>query len=456
MRSILAALALLAACAGPDKPTIEPAAAQGPTTPAAVHLTGTDPSVAEWIAAAAVPLDGDLRGLDPLFASARVVGLGEATHGQSESFVTKRKLTMHLVRAHGFRVVAYEASAAAARACDDYIALRSDDRTAAIRGLGMLIWAIEENGELLDELRAWNRAAEADDRVRFLGCDAQDAEAVLARLRALLPEAAQLLARADALLTRARDATAKLFGGDRADFDALQPDVRVFEVDVGLAAAALPPAAADEASLRAREFALHLSMYGSPGGRDRAMAELLLRQLDALGAASGAAGETRCALWAHNAHVQRTAMRYMNTDELAQGGHLAQALGDRYVAVGFAFGEGEFQANARDADGRWGFRRYRLSPAPVGSLDATLAAAHAGDFALDLRRAPTGPRVQQWLAAGHGQRWYGGYQVPDDADARTRDAEALMKTYPRADFDALVFLAKTTAARPIDVARVLR
>lgn len=427
---------------------------------AACATAPVDPSARDWIATAAIPLDSDLRPLAPLFADARIVGLGEATHGQSESFAAKRRLTMHLVRDHGFRVVAYEASAASARAADDYVQGKSDDRVAAIRGLSMLIWAVEENGELLDALREWNRKVEPADRVRFLGCDAQDAEAVFGRLRELIPAAnAPLLARAESLLTRARGATKKLFGGDRADFDAMAPEVAAWEADVAAVAASLgAPAASSpnaanvgvaELRLRAREFALHLTMFGSPGGRDRAMADLLLLQLDALGPSA------RCVLWAHNGHVQRSALRYLSTEELAQGGHLAAALEKRYVAVGFAFGEGEFQANAQGPDGRWGFRRYRLSAAPTGSLEHDLASAHPGDFALDLRTAPPGPRVQKWLDEGHGQRWYGGYQVPDDCDARTRDAAALQQTFPRADFDALVFLARTTAARPVDPSRIL-
>lgn len=415
-------------------------------------------TVQEWLRRAATPLAGDalqLGALDERFADAHVVGLGEATHGQHESFELKRRLTQRLIREHGYRCVAYESSAARAERCDDYIAGRSDDRAAAVRGLGMLIWQVEENAALLDDLRAWNSSAPPHERVRFIGVDAQDGEAVARALEELLAaqagEAGAALAlQARSLVASATEATQQLFSGQREAFERMLDEAgRLAQELERVADAANDREAAARLRLRSAELAAHLRMYGSPGGRDRAMAELLLAQTRAR------SGEERVVLWAHNAHVQRSALRHLGSDELATGGHLAAALGERYCAVGFAFGEGEFQANAPGSDGAWGFQRYRLSAAPEGSLEEQLGRAHAGDFALDLRSAPPSPAVQTWLDAGHGQRWFGGYQVPDDCDERTRDASALLQTFPRQDFDALMYLARTSAARPVDVRRIL-
>jgi len=281
--------------------------------------------------------------------------------------------------------------------------------------------------------------------VSFRGFDAQDGAAVMARLAALLaPGEAALVTRMRDVAGRAAAAIGALFGGDRAPYEAAEGEVRELAAALRRAPLAAPGTEA-ERELRVCELVLHLSMYTTPGGRDKAMAELLLAQL--------AEGE-RCVVWAHNGHVQKSALRYLGTDELAMGGHLAAALGPRYLAVGFAFGEGEFQANVQNTEGRWGFRRYRLSAPPEGSLEAALLAAHDGDFVLDLRAAPDVPAVQAWLTSGHGQRWFGGYQVGDDCDERTRDASTLLQTFPAVDFDALVFLRRTTAAKPLDPERI--
>lgn len=146
------------------------------------------------------------------------------------------------------------------------------------------------------------------------------------------------------------------------------------------------------------------------------MAELLLKQLEQSGV------ETRCVIWAHNAHVQRSPLRYLDTDELAMGGHLSKSLGDKYYAIGVAFGEGEFQANVQSEGGKWEFRRYTLSPAPEESLEARLGTAGHEKLLLDLRTAPKTESVQNWLRSGHGQRWFGGYtsveEVKEDLDLK--------------------------------------
>ncbi len=414
-------------------------------------------TLVQWIERSAAPLWSEpleLGGLAEHFAAAQVVGLGEATHGQHESFEFKRRLTLHLVREHGFRCIAYEASAASIEPSAAYISGRSADRQAALRGLGMLIWQIEENGALLDGLREWNERAGPGECVRFIGVDAQDGAAIARSLRLLLeraaPDQADSLARtARELLERAPSTIERLFSGQRDEFDELQRAAERFAQQLDLLAAPNSDShLASELLLRRREFLAYVSMYATPGGRDRAMADLLLAQVRAEPSAE------RCVVWAHNAHVQRSELRYLGSDELAMGGHLAAALGERYYAIGFAFGEGEFQANARGPDGTWGFRRYRLSPPPGGSLEHALASARRGDFALDLRSAPRAPEITQWLERGHGQRWFGGYNIPDDCDQSTADASTLLPTFPRRDFDALVYLARTRAAEPLEGARI--
>ena len=414
-------------------------------------LDPTNASVLAWMKQAAVPLHADQRGFGPVdsaFAKARVVGLGEATHGQHEAFELKRKLTMHLIRHHGYRLVAYEASASSAIACEDYIAGRTDDRKTAVGGLSMMIWQIDENAALLDDLRAWNRTAAPIDRVHFIGVDAQDGEAVQTRLTQLLGDRhPALLARMNDFMDRSVNAINALFQGDRAAFDQLTSEVSLWAEELQSSTATEQEAA--EIRLRTQEFVAYITMYGTAGGRDMAMADLLLTQLNSR------PSDTRCVLWAHNAHVQKSAMTYRGTTDLAQGGHLAAALGSAYYTLGFSFGEGSFQATAPISDGRHGFKRYTHKSAPNGSLEWQLGQVTGNDLVIDLGSAPADPVVQQWLTMGHGMRWWGGYQVPDDVDANTSDPAALWQTHPIIDFDALVYLARTTAAIPMDKSRII-
>lgn len=403
-----------------------------------------DLTVAAWIERSALSIDLAAAELPSLKQTLpyRVIGLGEATHGQHEFFDLKRRITMQLIRDQQVRLIAYEASVSRLMAARDYIAGKNVDRRQAVKSLGMLIWQIEENAELMDSLRDWNLHASPQDQVQLIGFDAQDATAVTNRLVEMLKaDSAELAGQVTELASRAQTAVGELMGGNKDKWIEVAKEIESLKATLLMR----KPTSVSKADyeLCVSEFLAALTMYAAPGGRDRAMAELLIQQLDQAGPTA------KCVVWAHNGHVQRTSLAYLGMEELAMGGHLAKQLGEQYYAIGFAFGQGEFQANVQ-TDGQWGFRRYRLSPAPAGSLEHTLGQAKHDAFLLDLRHAPKSTQVQEWLTTGHGQRWFGGYSVSDDCDERTRDASQLLATTPSRDFDCLLYVNKTTAAQPLD------
>lgn len=408
--------------------------------------------VPTWLTRTAIPLADEARAFrefEDCLEGVRVVALGEATHGQHESFERERALTMHLVRHAHVRLVAYEASSSSALAADAYVSGASDDLAAAMSGLGMLVWQVEENAAFLADLRAWIPDADPGDRVRFVGIDVQDPAATAGRIGTLLGGDGALEKRLADWGARIEPAIQKLWTGDASGYHALAAEVVALDAEVRAAAEARGRPV-PEIDKRLGELRGALEMHDSPGGRDRAMAQMLLDELATLPA------NLRAVVWAHNGHVTRGPLRYLEIDETGVGGHVAASIGDAYYALGFAFGEGEFQANAKGADDRFGFRTYSLSPAPEGSLESVQRQACDGDFLLDLRGAPRLGPVADWLAAGHGQRWFGGYGMPDDCDAATRDAASLIATVPRVDYDGTLFLARTTAAWPRDRSRILR
>ncbi|MET8978355.1 erythromycin esterase family protein [Streptomyces sp. NPDC004539] len=109
----------------------EPAPAGTTTAPATYTLasTPTSPSVLTALNRAAHPLrttepggdTSDLRALDRAIGGARVVGLGEATHGSHEFFALKARVFRHLVEKKGFRTFALEAPWSTGRRLDAYV-----------------------------------------------------------------------------------------------------------------------------------------------------------------------------------------------------------------------------------------------------------------------------------------------------------------------------------------------
>lgn len=199
-----------------------------------------------------------------------------------------------------------------------------------------------------------------------------------------------------------------------------------------------------ELGLRLKELTLSVGMFQSPGGRDAAMAQLLLEQVRGLG------DNARVVLWAHNAHIMRGPLTYLNSTEPAMGGCLAAQVGTRYYALGVLFGVGAFHALDRGPDGKWGFRAYQVPPAQQGSLEADLASALQVQALLDLRTAAPGEMVAAWLARETGYRWFGGYNVTTDALAAAASADGLMRIVPSAEFDGIAFLPATSESQPMD------
>jgi len=108
------------------------------------------------------------------------------------------------------------------------------------------------------------------------------------------------------------------------------------------------------------------------------------------------------------------------------------------VNFGFAFNEGSFQA----VEIGKGLHNFTVGPAPEGTLDRTLAAVGIPVFAVDLRQLPKEGPVAEWFKQPHSSRSIGsGY-----SDTL---APNLWSSGPaNVDFDVLLFVEKTTAARP--------
>jgi len=410
--------------------------------------------VSEWLNANAVPLESMTSdtGLARIFESVRVIGLGEATHGQRECFAFKRRLTLHLIQEHGFRLVAYEANATRAQRLNDYVQGRSDDVGAAMSGFGMMIWMVEENRMLLDDLRAWNQQASDGDRVEIIGIDVQDADEAGQRLHDLLEAAFPELA--SEALDVAKELVAARNAAYGRDLEGIQPaqnrlDALMTQLARRSGEVALRTSRDDaEVVLRcARELARFPVDPTKPAMRDRGMSQTLL---DAL--AQRPAG-TKAVLWGHNGHMTKGPMRWMGTTETACGGFLRATLGDEYYALGVAFGSGDFQALHRDEENHWWFRRYTHGPAPADTVGHLFLAAGLTDSLIDLRQVPTDGPVRAWLDGDCGIRSWGGHGVPDDPDAARDEGYGLAWTILSADYDGLLFLKQTTSAQPTDPTR---
>ena len=163
--------------------------------------------------------------------------------------------------------------------------------------------------------------------------------------------------------------------------------------------------------------------------RDRSMAENIRWILDHEGP------DAKLVAWAHNGHVA--------AHPPMMGSHLRRMFGSEMVVFGFAFNQGGFQAMEMPFPSASGLRSFNVDPAPDGSLDATLASAGLRIAAIDLRKLPKDGEAAKWfgepratrsIGAGYGERFA---------------ANFLAKQVTPQIYDAILFVEKTTAARPL-------
>ncbi len=107
------------------------------------------------------------------FADARVVLLGEATHGTSEFYRARAAITRHLIAQHGFTIVAVEADWPDAGRIDRYVRHRAPVtvREEAFARFPTWMWRNKEVLDFVEWLRCHNQGRPSDARAEFRGLD---------------------------------------------------------------------------------------------------------------------------------------------------------------------------------------------------------------------------------------------------------------------------------------------
>ncbi len=334
------------------------------------------------------------------FARARVVGLGEATHGTAEFFELKHRLFRHLVEHHGHRALGYEFSFAASLPLDRYV-------TGGVGSLDSLLapcsWiqANEEVRALLQWMREVNRKRDANEKIHFLGIDSQldmwDVSLQEALIRERCP---QLFERLQPhfmeLESRGRIDYRRITADDHAEIASLLD--RMAEI-----AAAEPQQEAGADALTARHLItclqrshafLYCAYQGTNDIRDLHMTEHALW----IGEFLGEGGPYT--LWAHDAHIGSNPHYYGEDGPGSMGERLEEVLGPSYLRIGTAFSQGSFvavQADSLGNDTPPMMCTLRQNP-PLGSVNALLAWSAFPRYLLPLRSLPTASSLHAYLS----------------------------------------------------------
>lgn len=120
--------------------------------------------------------DPDDPAFGPLFdryADARVVLIGEASHGTSEFYRARAAITRRLITEHGFNIVAVEADWPDAAQIDRHVRQRSPSawQDKGFKRFPTWMWRNTAVAEFTDWLRQHNQSLPAGQRVEFRGLD---------------------------------------------------------------------------------------------------------------------------------------------------------------------------------------------------------------------------------------------------------------------------------------------
>ena len=119
-------------------------------------------------------------------AGTKVVGLGEATHGNREFQQLRLDVFRHLVEDYGIRGFALEGDFGGCEVVNRYIHGKEGSVREAAAAIGFAIYRTEETEQLIEWMRTWNETAEEGEDLCFYGYDSQR----IAWSRAYLLEAA--------------------------------------------------------------------------------------------------------------------------------------------------------------------------------------------------------------------------------------------------------------------------
>jgi erythromycin esterase len=379
--------------------TITPTAVIQSTTSSSSNLSVD----IQWLKANAIPFDTtepnssfeDLTPLKKIIGDARIVALGEATHGTHEFFQIKHRMLEFLVEEMGFNTFAIEANWPEANLINDYIQTGKGDPAELLKGLYFWTWDTQEVLDMIRWMRAYNEDPTNARKISFYGFDMQYAQMardnVAQYMQKVDPQAANQVADNyscypgnSVACQKKLQAVYDWLGQHQADYTAKSS---AEEFNLALQSARVV--------VQYQDFTAH-----NNNGliRDGYMAENVTWILDQVGP------DAKIVLWAHNGHVGMSGNENFQT----MGDHLRKQYGNQMVVFGFLFYQGSFNACGTPT-----LQTFHVGAPPINSYESFFHEAGLPRFFLDLRSVKAGAVASDWLLVPHPFRQIGGCYHPN-------------------------------------------
>ncbi len=403
---------------------------------------GVPREVVDWLRDAARPIESfeigatgaDLAPLARIVGDARIVAIGEATHGSSEFLHFKGRAFAHLVEQLGFTDLILENDWAQTQQANAWVERGEGDLAQALLGVSGL-WRTAGMRELLVWMRAWNADPAHARKVRIHGMDLlQTGNTAQARVMQYFRDVDPDIE--DALGGLVQDIARRVGGIEDADLEGFVGIFDELEADwIGRSS--------EESWALARQHAVVLvqSYRGASkrgpeatAWRDICMAENARWILEHGGP------DARVVVSAHNGHVSRWGLgEAPGFGRITSVGSALGAVEDlSMVVIGTAFARGAFYAYPATGGA---IASFTIDAPIAGSIEARLVEAGAQQALYDLRAAPAEGAVRAWLDERRPHIGVGGNWDPAWID----QAEYARATTLPVEYDVVLFLPEVTA-----------
>jgi protein-L-isoaspartate(D-aspartate) O-methyltransferase len=404
------------------------------------------------------PEDAELQAIIERVADARVVLIGEASHGTSEFYRLRARMTQRLIEDKGFNIVAVEADWPDAARIDHYVRHRetTPSEWTAFSRFPTWMWRNVEVRDFIDWLHEYNKPLDMVQRAGFYGLDLyslyNSARAVIDYLDDVDPELAAVARWRYGCLSPweadpAAYGHATLTGAYRdCERDVVEMLTKLYENRQHYAhkdGSRFLDAAQNATLVANAERYYRIMYYGSRASwnlRDSHMFETLKQVMAANG--EGA----RAVVWAHNSHIGDAAATEMSARGEYNIGQLCrEAFGHESRRIGFGTDHGTVAA-ASNWDAPMEIKQVR--PAHAQSYERLFHLAGQAGLILPLSDNPNLELIGE-LAQPRLQRAIGVIYRPE-----TEIASHYFEAELPRQFDEYVWIDSSTAITPLTTEEV--
>ncbi|WHF51027.1 erythromycin esterase family protein [Chryseobacterium gotjawalense] len=302
----------------------------------------------------------DLEVLSKFIGNSDIVGLGESTHGSSEVYKMKYRISQYLIKDLDFNIFSLEANMPESYLMNNYISKNIDSPKDILRGMYFWLWQTQETLNFVKWLKIHNE--NTNNKILFDGFDMQYYFGALKQVRDVYNANNYPLDDINSLIKILKDNKR----GQKKYKNKIQKTVNLLLDKVSQKASQIKDEESKKRFLQNITIIRQHIKVGSSVTRDKFMAENVdwIKQNY---------NPSKVIVSAHNFHVSKE-------NSLSMGYHINQKYQNNYVNFGFAFFEGNYTASIDRKIGT-----FTSQTAPIGSVEYNLNSLNLPYFILDLK-----------------------------------------------------------------------